>query len=444
MQLSHFAPQKCVCEAHFRGAKGDNDKINSSRRTSRLKPIGQSIVIKEKLLLALILLFVIPVASLQATDITIVEPGDYQVYQRTSPLKGDVRVRGTISAGQVAEVTLECRIVTCDSHALRYLRDVPNDKDDKADPWQELAIRKDGNAFEATFSVPAGGWYRFELRAIETGTVIAEAATEHFGVGEVFVVAGQSNSANHGQVKQVTRTKRVSSFNGQQWQIANDPQPGASGNGGSFMPPLGDVLVERFDVPIGFVACGIGATSIREWLLKGETFPNPPTIEARVVKLADTSWASNGEAYATLVQRMKEIGPNGFRAVLWHQGESDANQRDPSRTLPGNLYREYLEKVIRDSRRDIGWDIPWFVAQVSYHVPGDESSPGIRDAQASLWKDGIALEGPDSDALKGDLRENDGKGVHFSGKGLVEHSAKWAEKVVPWLEMQLNAEVQVK
>ena len=103
------------------------------------------------------------------------------------------------------------------------------------------------------------------------------------------------------------------------------------------------------------------------------------------------------------VARMKQLGPHGFRAVLWHQGESDANQQDPTRTLAGKLYREYLEQLIRESRREIGWDAPWFVAQVSYHVPGDEASPDIRAAQASLWKDGIALEGPDSDALKGEL-----------------------------------------
>ena len=43
-------------------------------------------------------------------------------------------------------------------------------------------------------------------------------------------------------------------------------------------------------------------------------------------------------------------------------------------TLPGELYREYLEKLIHASRREIKWDAPWFVAQVSYHVPGDEAS----------------------------------------------------------------------
>jgi hypothetical protein len=56
-----------------------------------------------------------------------------------------------------------------------------------------------------------------------------------------------------------------------------------------------------------------------------------------------------------------------------------------------------------------------------------------------LWKDGIAYEGPDSDALKGNLRERDGKGVHFSGPGLREHGARWAAKVLPWLDQQWTA-----
>ena len=108
--------------------------------------------------------------------------------------------------------------------------------------------------------------------------------------------------------------------------------------------------------------------------------------------------------------------------MLWHQGESDANQRDATRTLPGALYEKFLTQLIRDSRRETGWDAPWFVALASYHVPGDEASPDIRAAQAALWKSGVALEGPDSDALTGEWRERGGKGVHFSGKGLREHA----------------------
>ena len=236
----------------------------------------------------------------------------------------------------------------------------------------------------------------------------------------------------------VRETGLVSTFDGTHWRLSTDPQPGASGGSGSFLPPFGDAIAERFKVPVGFLACGIGATSVREWLPKGSNFPNPPTILDRVQQLPSGEWESKGQAFEMFIARMKQLGPQGFRAVLWHQGESDANQKDPTRTLPGKLYRQYLEQLIRDSRREIGWDAPWFVAQVSYHVPGDEASPDIRAAQQSLWADGIANEGPDTDQLKGDYRDDSGKGVHFSGKGLREHGARWAEKVAPWIEKRLK------
>jgi hypothetical protein len=162
-------------------------------------------------------------------------------------------------------------------------------------------------------------------------------------------------------------------------------------------------------------------------------FTNPPTIETHVTKVGD-AWESKGDTYTAFRDRLKALGANGFRAVLWHQGESDANQKDAARTLPGRLYRAYLEKLVRDSRKEIGWDAAWFVALASHHDPGDAGSADIRDAQASLWKSGVALEGPDSDALQGDSR--DGKGVHLSGPGWREHAARWAEKVSPWSEKQ--------
>ncbi|MEO8352444.1 MAG: sialate O-acetylesterase, partial [Chthoniobacteraceae bacterium] len=286
---------------------------------------------------------------------------------------------------------------------------------------------------------PSGGWHPLEVRILRGDEVRAEAVIEHVGIGEVFVVAGQSNSANHGEEKQRTQTGRVATFDGQRWQLANDPQPGASGQGGSFLPPFGDAIAQRFNVPVGFIACGIGATSVREWLPRDTLFPNPPTRIDRVRLFPSGGWKSKGEAFEIFWRRMKAMGPNGFRAMLWHQGESDANQRNPARTLPGDLYREYLEKIIRESRREIGWEAPWFVAQVSYHGPDDESSPDIRAAQASLWKDGIANEGPDTDAIKGEFREKGGRGIHFSGAGLREHAARWMDKVAPWLERQIGA-----
>ena len=360
-----------------------------------------------------------PLAS--AADLSITQPLDFQVIQRQTKAAGTLNISGNLF-GDTKPSRLEVRFVT----------------DDKPGEWKKLKAKFQATAFQAAMKIPAGGWYRLEVRALHRREVVGQAAVEHVGVGEVFVVAGQSNSANHGEEKQSTRTGRVSTFDGKCWRLANDPQPGASGGGGSFLPPFGDAMAQRFHVPVGLGACGIGATSVREWLPKGARFPNPPTLTGRVRQNASGEWESTGEAYAMLVARMKSLEPRGFRAVLWHQGESDANQADATRTLPGKLYREYLERVIRESQRDISWPAPWFVAQVSYHVPGDEASPEIRAAQSSLWKDGIALEGPDSDALKSDWRDSGGKGVHFSGPGLREHAARWVEKVAPWLERSLN------
>ena len=353
----------------------------------------------------------------QAPGIVVHEPLDLQVVQRRDDGTAEVRIAGRL-AGLDGGVVLEARLVggTADGG------------------WEPLVAEDGGRGFAGRLHAPAGGWYRLDVRASRAGGVVAAAAVQRVGVGEIFVVAGQSNSANYGEARQQPRTDRVVARDGSRWQVARDPQPGAGGSGGSFMPPLGDAVVAALDVPVGFIACGLGGTSVREWLPEGSRFPHPPTVERRVRRLADGGWESDGRAYATLVTLMKQLGPRGFRAVLWHQGESDANQQDPARTLPGSLYREYLGTIIRRSRADIGWDAPWFVAQATYHVPGDESSPDIRAAQAAVVADGVALAGPDTDALTGSLRERDGVGVHFSDAGLKAHAAAWADILVPWIQ----------
>lgn len=352
-------------------------------------------------------------------------PLEWQVCQRNAQESGEIKVTGPVPA--------ETALVEAKADLAAGLRGKPAD-------WTVVAQGagiKDGR-FIGILKLSSGGWYTITVRfrkAAGDQAILGQAVVEHVGVGDIFVVAGQSNAANHGQERQKTTTGLVSAFNGKRWQPANDPQPGASGGAGSFMPPFGDAMAARFKVPVGIVACGVGATSVREWLVKGSKFPNPPTLEGQVRILPGGEWESKGDIFAMFTARMKQLGPNGFRAVLWHQGESDAEQPDPRRTLAGKQYRKYMEQLIKDSRRGIGWDAPWFVALVSSH--GGRGLPDIREAQKSLWDDGIALEGPDSDALLGDLRD----GVHFSGKGLREHGARWAEKVAPWLERQAGSNV---
>jgi peptidoglycan/xylan/chitin deacetylase (PgdA/CDA1 family) len=363
----------------------------------------------------------VSVSSLGAEPALILEsPTDYQVIQRRAAKTGLVRIAGQAPKTDGA---LEIRWTLAGTGTLG---------------WTALPAKFAGPRFTAEVEIPAGGWHALEVRQ-----GISQAGVAHVGVGEVFVVAGQSNSANHGEQRQTPETGLVSTWDGAAWRLAEDPQPGASGQGGSFLPAFGDALARRFGVPVGVVACGIGATSVREWLPEGIRFASPPTLETRVRRLPDGQWESDGAAFERFVARMSPFGPGGFRAVLWHQGESDANQKDPARTLPGPLYRDFLERLIRESRARIGWEAPWFVAQASYHVPGDEGSEEIRAAQASLWQDGIALQGPDSDGIKGAFRERDGQGVHFSGPGLREHAARWVERVEPWLRTRLEGPLVV-
>jgi hypothetical protein len=367
------------------------------------------------------LLLFLSTTALSAAELNLTAPLDYAVAQRHSPGKGLLRIIGELSEEVTSkDAAIEARLLG-DNHQTS---------------WQRVGGSVTGKKVSGAMEALAGGWWRLEVRVLSDGKEIGVGSVAHVGIGEVFVVAGQSNSANHGEEKQAPKTGRVASFDGKTWRIAEDPQPGASGGGGSFIPPFADAVVEKEGVPVGIVSCGIGATSVREWLPKGSTFPNPPTIVSRVEPLPDGKWASKGAAYEAFIARMKPLGPRGFRAVLWHQGESDANQKDATRTLAGTLYHDYLAQIIRDSRQDIAWNAPWFVAQASYHVPGDEGSDEIRAAQAALWKEGIALEGPDSDALKGRFRARNGQDVHFSGEGLREHGARWAGKVLPWLQQQ--------
>ena len=365
---------------------------------------------------ALPLLLACAVLNAAETRLTLLSPTEHAVFQRQSANSGRVEVSGQLPA--------EAAGVEVRFDGGEWLRLRPATVEGKPGML----------GFAATLDLPKGP-HTLEARAIQDGQPLGDASTVRFGVGEVFVVTGQSNSANHGAVKMKATSDQVFTLTPQgAWQPCADPQPGASGGGGSLLPALGDELQRRLGVPIGFIPCGIGATSVREWLPAGHPFPNPPTIMSRVKKTSDGQWEADGKAYAMLVSRMKSV--SSFRAVLWHQGESDANQKDATRTLPGKLYAAYLTQLIQQAQKDSGRPHPWFVAQVSYHGPTDVGSEDIRSAQAGLWKTGVALEGPDSDALRGELRDGGGKGVHFSGEGLKAHAHAWAEKLTPWIQTQ--------
>jgi hypothetical protein len=328
-------------------------------------------------------------------------PQPHEVFQRSSATSGVIHVSGTAPAGPV-----EVRV-------------------DEGD-WQPVAVQDANGRFSSELTVSAKGWHRVEVR-MPDGVV---RRIEPVGAGEVFIVAGQSNAGNYGSERQQSESGMVSSFDGKTWQPCRDPQPGAGGGGGSFMPALGDALAAAYGVPIGFAACASGGTSVRQWLPEGAEMTKQPTTGANVRQVRPGVWASNGQLFAALERHLLHFGTNGVRAVLWHQGESDAGQAragyPADRQITGEQYRAFMEQLIGASRERAGWRVPWIVALATYHSESDASDDEFRAAQRSLWKADLASEGPDSDALRGDLRD----GVHFNAKGLREHGQRWAEKIL--------------
>jgi Carbohydrate esterase, sialic acid-specific acetylesterase len=161
---------------------------------------------------------------------------------------------------------------------------------------------------------------------------------------------------------------------------------------------------------------------------------NLPTTGANVRPVAAGEWECTGKLFDGLMKRIIALGPHGCRAVLWHQGESDAGQAragyPADRQITGKQYIEFTEKLIRASRKSAGWDVPWFVAEATYHSENDSSDDEFRTAQRSLWEKSSALEGPDTDSLRMEFRA----GVHFNAKGLQAHGRLWAVKVGIYLE----------
>ena len=108
------------------------------------------------------------------------------------------------------------------------------------------------------------GWYQLGVRALDGSTVLEFEVVNPVGVGEVFVIAGQSNSANFVDPVQVPNDDRVNAvdLDNLVWVPALDPQPNADGRGGSPWPEFGDLLAAQADVPVGTLSVGVCGTSV--------------------------------------------------------------------------------------------------------------------------------------------------------------------------------------
>lgn len=139
-------------------------------------------------------------------------------------------------------------------------------------------------------------------------------AIANVGIGDVFVIAGQSNGSGRATNNQVYSGTPKAALLGNDyvWRELVDPTDSNSGQidsvssdaaGGSVWPLVATSYLSNQGIPIAFVPCAKGSTSVTAW---------QPAA----------SHTDRTTLYGSMNYRAQLIG--GIKAVLWWQGENDA------------------------------------------------------------------------------------------------------------------------
>lgn len=303
-------------------------------------------------------------APLSATHMTIrAGLADYQVFQRDTSGAATIRFSAVLSERQSGKV--ECRVIAQRSGAV-------------AADWHEVGTCRGGQVQATLARLITGGPYAVQVRVVASnGGVIAEKEVRHILVGDLWVLAGQSNMQGIGELRDAPEPSILVNSYGfdEQWSFAADPlhwlldSPDPVHHGGrapeelararaaakrdpqtgvGLALPFAKELVARTGVPIGLVPCAHGGTAMEQW--------DPAKRDQGGISL-----------YGSMFRRFLAVGGR-VRGVLWYQGESDANQSQAP------LFHDRFLALVAAIRRDFGDpQLPFYFVQLGRYVAAHEN-----------------------------------------------------------------------
>ncbi len=315
------------------------------------------------------LFFALSLSAAFAQGFEVSAPAEYQVIQRGALNRGEIPVKGK-GTGNV-----EARVSTPSGLPLPGL------------DWKPIGAARGGSFRGKIAGVPTGGPYMIEVRSAGK-----TAAVKNVFVGDLWILAGQSNMEGVGNLEDVQPPHpMVQTFDmSDVWGVAKEPlhslpdsadrvhwrknQAGqlerltgaardkfVSGRkkGAGLGLPFAVELYERTRVPIGLVPCAHGGTSMAQW--------NPDLKE----KAGDS-------LYGSTIRRFNEVGGR-VAGILWYQGESDA-----SPTAVG-VFPDKFEKLIAAFRADMkSPELPFYYVQIGRHVANSNVTEWNRIQQMQL------------------------------------------------------------
>lgn len=303
--------------------------------------------------------------------ISISTPVQYQVFQRSGS-SGSVTVTGTYTGN-------------------------PNRIDARFNggAWTTIVASPAGNVFSGSF-VADQGQGTLEVRFGNNASITDSKST--IGVGEVFLVAGQSNAVGQGTNNQTyssTDGLTATLFgNDYVWKNLTDPYDRRTGQidtvssdasaAGSWVVLLATEIMNNEHVPVAFIPSALSGSGIIEWQ-PGANHQDRTTL------------------YGSAVYRTLQAAPNGIRAVLWHQGEHEANVGAGTNMTTAE-YQGYFISLVNAFYTDLG--VPTMAALLHNSSGLPDTNEGfIRTAVQNAAAANIhALVGPDlSDIASDDL-----------------------------------------
>ncbi len=281
--------------------------------------------------------------------------------------------------------------------------------------WTGISILSDNKAFGGNIIAQAG-WYRLDLRAWAGGNLVGETTVGRVGIGEVFVVAGQSNAfgaeSSHG-----ASDDRVSCLDFHDETINEQlfPTSFSHADAGTNLGPsnplhiwamLGDRLVRKLNVPVLILGAAQPGTSSAQWRKSAEGAGEYAPTYSPYRRLG-----------ATL---MHYIARTGMRAILWHQGEGDVAQG-------GQQYFDNVQFIINKSRQQSNFgSLAWVVARATY-VQGQTDENIIAAQNRLIGEVPNVFAGPSTDQLTGE--DNRADNTHVSGNGLFRFTDLWEQSL---------------